>query len=362
MIPWWSTKLGTPEREAMVQAFDSLSFTTGKNTAALENQLAETFNIPYAVVTNSGTSALTMSLLAAGIGPGDKVIVPALTWIATAQAVDMVGAETVLVDVKAGEPIMDPLELRQKLDSAVKAIILVHLNGRTCDLKAIKEICAGRGIRIIEDTCKGIGSETADGYLGTLADMGCFSMGMISLVSVGYGGFVLTRDSELFQKLKCIRDHGVVRDPEEYKYRGANFKISDLLASIGLVQLSKLQGHKQAVLRVYKAYREGLQDFAFGQIRLIDIESGKVPIYTEMKSLYRDDIEKYLRSEGIQVSRYHLPLSKASYLKQKGSYPQAELLCRQSFLLPSGPSQPLENVQKTIAALKRWEQQKKIDL
>jgi perosamine synthetase len=357
MIPWWFTELGHSEKEALNHAFDHCAFTTNGYTANLEKNLAEKFKVPYAVVTNSGSSALTMSLLASGIGPGDKVIVPALTWIATAQAVDMVGAEPVLVDVKHDTPIIDIQMIEQHLDKNVKAIIPVHLNGRECDIEAIKDLCSDKDITIIEDTCKGMLSRSEQNYLGTLADIGCFSMGMISLISVGYGGFLLTHSQQTYQKLLSIRDHGVIRSPEEYRYRGANFKISDLLSSIGLAQLREIEQHKKAVLDVYKCYREGLKNFAYGQVQPIDTKNGKVPIYTEMYSPYRDDIERYLKSKNIQISCYHQPLNTAGYLNQQGHFPHAENLCRHSFVLPSGPSQSQENILSVIDALNAWRPQ-----
>ncbi len=357
MIPWWLTELGTKEKEALIRAFDHRAFTTGRYTAQLEKLLAEKFQVPYAVVTNSGSSALTMSLLAADIGPGDKVLVPALTWIATAQAVDMVGAKAILLDVKQDHAVIDPEQIRQHLDPSVKAIIPVHLNGRECDLAGIKTICKHNNIMLIEDACKGMMSKSPEGYLGTLTDMGCFSMGMISLLSVGYGGFVLTPREETYTKLLHIRDHGVIRVPEEYRLRGSNFKISDLLSAIGIAQLESIEQRRESVLKVYHRYQQGLKYFPFGKIQAIATNDGKVPIYTEMYSPYRNEIAQYLKAKNIQISSYHQPLNQAAYLNQQGDFPHAEDLCRYSFILPSGPSQPEENIEGVIDTLMSWQPQ-----
>jgi dTDP-4-amino-4,6-dideoxygalactose transaminase len=203
----------------------------------VENLAASILDVPYVLMTNSGSSALLMSLMALDIGPGDEVIVPSLTWIATAQAPGILGAKVIACDTLQDQPIIDAKLIESLITPKTKAIIPVHLNGRYCDLDAIKLLARKYHLAIVEDSCKGLFSSRNGNYFGTIGDMGCFSLGMISPVSVGFGGLIATRNLALYDKLKLIRDHGVVRNPENYSLLGFNFKISDLLASLAIPQL-----------------------------------------------------------------------------------------------------------------------------
>lgn len=347
-IPWWSTDIGERELDAVAQAFKSRRFTTGPIVAELESSIARRFDVPYVVATNSGTSALTMALLALEVGKGDEVIVPALTWVATAQAAALLGAKVVLADCLSDAPIIDPEDVKRKVSNKTKAIIPVHLNGRACDLGRLREIARNCGAKLIEDACKAMASRTVGGYLGTLGDMGCFSMGMISLASVGYGGFIVTRDHEIYEMLKLIRDHGVQRKPEAYKILGSNFKISDLLAAIGLVQIARLDERVIRVQAIYERYSSGLSSLPNIRVLNVDIATGKVPIYTELRSGDRDRIVTKLAERGVQTSKFHSALTSAPYLGEQGVLANAEAFARESFIVPSGPSQPLTNVDACI--------------
>jgi len=355
MISWWHTEIEDEERGNIAQALADCRFTHGEWSNKLEAGLCEALDAPYAVVTNSGTSALVMTLLGLGIKPGDEVIVPAVTWIATAQAVALLGAKAILADTIAEAPIIDPEDVARKANSRTKAIIPVHLNGRYCDLERLREIAQEHDAYLVEDTCKGMMSKTPEGTLGTLSDAGCFSMGMISLVSVGYGGFVLPKTKELYDRLRIIRDHGVVREPvEEYRYLAHNFKISDLLTSMGVAQLPKLGSKIAAVAKIHDIYSEGLKNLDYLAVLPIDKAGGKVPLYTELMSPHREQIAGYLQENGVQVSRYHLPLHHAAYLEPEGEFPNAEKFTSQCFMVPSGPAQPMKNIEKVIELLRAW--------
>ncbi len=138
MIPWWYTEIGETEKAIILSAFENKQFSMGPIVADLENSIAKILDVPYVVVVNSGSSGLIMGLLAIGIRPGDEVIVPAITWIATAQAAAILGARVVLVDCFPNSPIINPKEVKKKVTKKTKAIIPVHLNGRACDLDKLR--------------------------------------------------------------------------------------------------------------------------------------------------------------------------------------------------------------------------------
>ena len=261
MINWWFTELGDEERASLLRAFDDRKFSMGSITKELEDKLAEIHGAKYAILTPSGTAALTLSLASLGIGPGDEVIVPSHTWIATAQAASKLGATVVLVDCREDEPIIDPAEVEKVITKKTKAILPVHFHGRACDIVSLLDIAKRNNLFLVEDACKSMYCRTSAGYLGTFGDAGCFSLGMISLLSVGYGGFVIVNDDDLFRRMVLMRDHGLNRVPEdEYEYDGFNFKVSDLTSSIGLAQINRLS--------------EEILVIAVGAVKILNWEGG----------------------------------------------------------------------------------------
>ena len=353
MIPWWYTELGEAEKEKLLEAFSEKRFTISKSVKEVEDRFASLLQVPYTVMVNSGSSALLMALLASGIKAGDEVIVPSLTWIATPQAPALLQAKVTLCDCTEEAPIIDTSYLESIITEKTKAIIPVHLNGRACNLEAIQKIASRYGVAVIEDACKALYSRTSKGFLGTLGDIGCFSLGMISLVSVGYGGMVATRRKDLYEKLLKIRDHGVQRTPESYPHLGFNFKISDLLASLAIPQLKNIEQRAQNSVTIHNLYSDMI-DHPDIRILPIDKKTGSVPIYTEAYSEKREEIIEYLNQKGIQTSRYHIPVHHAPYLHSAGSFENAERFAKNSFILPSGPSQSLEHIKHAIQTINEF--------
>jgi len=351
-IHWWYTEIGEAEKSQVLSAFDRKCFSLGRFTQEFEDRFARILGARYAVATTSGTAAITMALLAAGIEPGDEVIIPDLSWIATANATAILGTKVVLVDCLPDLPLIDPHEVKQKITPHTKAIIPVHLNGRSCRMDKLLEVADGANITLIEDACKALASNTPQGYLGTLGDMGCFSLGMISLVSTGYGGVVVTSDKSLRHKLILIRNQGVPKTGhEKYETMSFNFKISDILTAIGIGQLSRLSEKLDHVHKVYQRYVDGLSSLSYIQVIAVDVASGEVPLCAEVRSGYREEIIAYLDEHGVEALRFHLPLHRAPYLRNTGDFPNASRFAREGFILPCGPSQPMENVDRCLELL-----------
>lgn len=354
-VPWWYTEIGEVEKRSVNSAFSRRAFSMGPVTAELEEKLAEFLDVPYVVAAPTGTAAITMALMASGVGVGDEVIVPDLTWIATAQAVAMLGARVVCADCRPDLPLIDPEEVRKKVTRRTRAVIPVHLNGRRCDMESLGKIARQRRLLLIEDACKALGSGLPGQRLGTLGDLGCYSLGMVSLVSCGYGGAVATRNKRHYERLKCLRWHGVPKKPKEiYATSGFNFKYSDILAAIGLAQMQRVPEKIAHQKKIYEAYRDGLRGLAHLQVIPVDIASGELPICFEVTSARRERIIAYLARHNVEGLRFHLPIHQAAYLKNPGSFPNAARFGRQGFILPCGPSQPLANVERCIDLLRRW--------
>lgn len=354
-IGWWYTHLGEAEKDRVLEAFDHRRFSMGPVAGEFERQFAEKLGVKHVVLAPSGTASLTMALLAAGVGPGDEVIVPALTWIATGNAVALLGARVVLADCQPDSPLVDVSEIEKNITSRTRAIIPVHLNGRACQLDDIKALIADRDITLIEDTCKAMFSRTPQGNLGTLGDLGCFSLGLVSLISIGYGGAVVTNRDDLYEKLLLVRNQGVPAQGEErYVMPSFNFKVSDILAAVGLAQLARLNEKLNHLRAIYDTYVAGLNTLSFLDVIPVDYASGKVALCFEVRSREREAILRYLDDNNIEGLRFHLPLHRALYLDNTGEFPNAAAYAAEGFILPCGPSQPLERVQRCVEVLQAY--------
>ena len=216
---------------------------------------------------------------------------------------------------------------------------------------------------VVEDACKALTSRSTRGYLGTSADFGCYSLGMISILSIGYGGAIVTNDKELYEKLLIIRNQGVeysispthLDSEEAYAMMGFNFKVSDILAAVGLAQVSRLSEKQAHLLRIYRRYEKGLSDLSYIDLIPNKIEFGEIPILVQVMSDYRHEVMNYLDQQGIGTLKEHIPLNRARYLKNTGKFPNSDIFANKGFVLPCGPSQPLENVDRTIEVLQDFQ-------
>ena len=351
-IPWWRTTFNNGESEAIAQAIANEHVSQGPIVAEFERQLSAYLGMPYVVATTSGSMALLMSLLAAGIGPGDEVIVPNRTWIATAHAPYLLGATVKLVDVEEGRPIINAALIERAITAKTRAIIPVHMCGRSADLPAINEIAHRNNLVVIEDAAQALGSRNADGFLGTQSDMGCFSFSVAKIISTGQGGFITTRDEATYRKLVAMRTQGVGDVVNaSWEQPGFNFRFTDILAAIGIQQLKLLPERIEKVKAIYQIYAAGLAGLSFIKLIPVDLVGGEIPVYVEALCESRQELIDFLASRGVQCRPFYPDLNYASYLKNDGNYPQSLPFGRAGLYLPSGPEQPIENISKVIALI-----------
>lgn len=354
-LSWWKSSVGEAEIEKMREAVLNENLAQGPVSEAFENALAEALGVPYVVLVNSGTTALLVSMMAAGIKPGDEVIVPNRTWIATANAPAILGAKVVLVDVLPHIPLMDTAQLRKKITAKTRAIIPVHLNGRSVNMDEVTEIAKERNLIVVEDACQSLFSKNDRGFLGTQSHMGCFSFGVTKLITTGLGGAITTFDRKYYEALKLIRSNGTPTNiTPEYSFVGGNFKCSDILASMGIIQLSKVKEKTAHLNAVYRKYEESLRSFR--SIKLLEIDLKKeIPLYVEILCDKKEALMKHLNSRGI-FPRPALPnLDCAQYFKTDEKFPHATRFTEQGLFLPCGSAQPLCNVERVITALTEFE-------
>jgi dTDP-4-amino-4,6-dideoxygalactose transaminase len=352
-IPWWRTDLGDAEIEAVTRAIRERHIHHGPVCRQLEAGLAEVLQVSHVTVTTSGSVALMLSLLACGVGPGDEVVIPASTFVAPAHAALLLGARVKLVDVCADRPLLDPNRLEAVLTAHTKAIIAAHLDGRACEIEAIRAVAAKAGVRVIEDAAQALFSRGPHGWLGTAADAGTFSMGITKLMTTGEGGFIVTNDEEMNDRLTKLRNHGVIAIADNvFDGLGGNFRLTDLQAAVGLAQLGRLQAKAEAVRRVYRFYAEALAGLSYIELLEVRVDEGELPLWVEVLCAERDKVVSLLAQRGIESKAFHPCLAASPHLASAGNYPNAERFAKLGLTLPSGPDQSEEDLRRVVAALR----------
>ncbi len=351
-VPWWFTDLGEDEIRAIAESIRARHIQCGPVCAELEERLAGILEVPHVVMTSSGSAALAMSLLACGVGPGDEVIIPAATYIATAHACLLAGARIRLVDVLPDRPLIDPSAIEAAVTAKTRAVIAVHLNGAACDMGAVNAVAAKHGLKVIEDAAQAFGSRNAAGALGTQSHVGAFSMSIAKLIATGEGGFVATSDADVHAALLRLRNQGVHSIANNvFDGFGFNFRLTDMLAGMGLAQVAKLPAKTEAVKRLYALYAGQLSGHHYLRMMEMRMDSGEVPLWAIVLCAEREKVADLLEQRGIQTRPVNPCLGKSPHLGTPGRFPNAERFCAAGLRIPSGPDQPLENLERTVAAL-----------
>lgn len=217
-IPIAQPSLGDEENDAVLAVLASGMIAQGPVTAAFEDEFAAYCGVPHAVAVSNGTTALHAALLAAGVGPGDEVVVPAFTFFATASSVSMCGAVPVFADVDPATATIDPADILTKVTEKTKAVIAVHLYGQPCDAAAVKKICDEKDLIFIEDAAQAHGAEYHGTRTGALGDLACFSFYATKNMATGEGGMVTTASDDYDQHLRRVINHG---QSEKYLHTGS---------------------------------------------------------------------------------------------------------------------------------------------
>lgn len=354
-INWWSTSFGEREIALIGESIRSQCVSQGKVTERFESALAQFLGVNHVIAVSNGSSALLCALLAAGISHDDEVIIPNRTWIATAHAVRLLGARVVPVDVEQNRPIIDSSKIEAALTCKTKAIIPVHLNGRSADMVAIHEIANAHHLVVIEDAAQALGSRNSTGLLGTQSDIGCFSLSVAKTISTGQGGFLATNSDIWAERLKAIRTHGVAdtKDPKSWPMLGFNFRFTDVLASIGIEQLKLLPNRIKHLRELYQCYEEGLSRSPFKLIP-VKLEAGEVPVYNEFIVKDREKWINTLSANAIDTRPFYPDIDSASYLNvQTSDFVNSRVFSTKGIYLPSGPNLSLENAKSVISFINK---------
>ncbi len=353
MIGVWNNVLQQKELKNFEAAVTGRNIMEGPVLKEFEDQVKKLLKVDYVVGVSSGTAALALSFMSVGVGPGDEVIVPDLTFIATANAAKFLGADVVVAPVKENWTLLDENHIDKYVTSKTKAIVTVDLNGRIACEGNLREKYAERGIYIIDDACQAFMACGQDGKMaGTNADIACYSFGISKMVTTVMGGLAATNDQNIYEKIKILKRQGMasIFEGNGYMYPGFNFKLPDVLAAIGLGQLERLDSKMQHMLEIDRMYRKELENIE--GITFLGRKSGEHPWMTDIICDDKDKVRKILADHEIQSRPLGMPLHTAPYLQSRGEYGTSDLMRDKMLYLPSGPDQDMKNVEKVIHVLK----------
>jgi dTDP-4-amino-4,6-dideoxygalactose transaminase len=321
----------------MDRLFEQGAFCLGPFVEAFEESVAGYLGAKYAIGVNSGTSALHLALIAAGVGPGDKVLVPSFTFIATVWAALYIGAIPVLCDVDAGSATIDLDDAERRIDGAVKAIIPVHLYGQPANMNAVTEFAASHELTIVEDAAQAIGARYSGNSVGTMGQFGCFSFyPSKNLGAAGEGGLVVTDDAAMARRIRAMRNHA---QEERYIHAevGFNYRMDGLQGLVLSQKLPLLDSWTQTRRNFANAYQERLSDLPLTLPRVVN--GDHVYHLYVVQTNERDRLRDYLLAHGIETGlHYSVPLHRqpclAHFSERHQSYPVAERYAKECLSLP----------------------------
>jgi dTDP-4-amino-4,6-dideoxygalactose transaminase len=340
---------------SIARVLDGCDFILGEELHLFEKEFAEYCGTPYAIGVASGTDALYLACRALGLGNGDEVIVPAMTFASTAFAVSLTGARPVFVDVRDEDALIDPDKIEVALTSHTKAIIPVHLYGNCADMEAVRAIAAKHCLIVIEDAAQAHGAVYAGRRAGSLGDIGCFSFypGK-NLGAYGDGGLMTTRHRDIAERIKLLRNCGSL---VKYHHQeiGLNSRLDALQAAILRVKLKRLDEWNAARRRIAARYDAALRGVA--GIDLTRHTAGGVHHLHVVRLDHREAVLRALNTQGIGAGIHypfalHELIAYASLEYRSGAFPVAENWARRCLSLPIYPELLASDIDRCVAALK----------
>ncbi len=363
-IRWWVPQIGDEEWKFIRQVLDKSFPNEGELTALFERKISELLSCKHTVAVTSGTAALFLALKAASVRVNDEVIVPDVTFIATANAVEMCGAKPVLVDVDPATMTMDPESFRRAVTDRTRAVIVVHVSGRATDMESILGIAKNKNIVVIEDAAEAFMSKHKGKYLGTFGDAGCFSFSAHKTITTGQGGVVVTNSNDIHLRLLELKDHGRrVRGTggdDIHDVVGYNFKFTDLQAAVGLGQLAYLNSRLERMKRTYCLYAEKLKNTEGISLFDFDIKGGEIPQWTDAIAEDRDNLDRYLSARNIDCRRYWHPIHRQKpYMQSDDNFPNSTRLAPKALWLPSAFTLSDSDIQRVTSHILEFVEQRR---
>lgn len=357
--------VGEEEKAAVARVLDSEFLGMGKEVQAFELELQNFFGTKnHVICVNTGTAALHLALLGLDIGPGDEVLVPSITYVASYQAISATGAKAVSCDVNPRTGFLDVKDAEKRITPNTKAIMPVHYASQTSGLKEVYELAKRKNLRIVEDAAHSIGGYSDGKRVGLEGDIICFSFDGIKNITSGEGGAVVTGDKKLAQRIQDARLLGVEKDTEkrfsqgrswvfDVQHQGFRYHMSDIMAAIGREQLKKIEKLAARRKELVQVYLKELKGSA--NVKLLDINfDGIVPhiFVVLVNPQRRDELMIELKEKGVATGLHYHPNHLLSYYKPQYSLPGAESFGASMLTLPLHPDLGEDDVQYVVKCLR----------
>jgi perosamine synthetase len=371
-IPLFKIYWDKKDIKTMREVIESgMNWATGPHIEKFEQELARYVGRKYALVFNSGTSALHALMIAYGFKRGDEIIVPSFTFIATANSSLFVGARPVFAEIEEETFGLDPKDVEKKITEKTKAIIPIHYGGCSCKIKELKKIAKKNNLILIEDAAESLGSRIMNKKIGTFGDSAMFSFCATKVITTGEGGAVVINSREIYEKLKLIRSHGRLETADyfsstqyaDYITLGYNFRMSNILAALGRAQLKKIE-------KVIKIRREKAK---YLTEKLSQIKEIILPLppknYFHIYQMYtirvkkgkkvRDALKDYLNQKGIGAKVYFDPVHLTNFYRKffgykKNSFPLTERISGEVLTLPIYPTLTKKEIDYMVKEIKNF--------
>ncbi len=362
-LPYGRQTIEEEDIQAVVEVLRGDWLTTGPTVEKFEKAFAAATGAAHAVAVNSGTAALHAMMHALRIGPGDEVIVPALTFAATANAVHYQGGTPVFADVRMGSLLLDPASVEARITERTRAIVAVDYAGQPCDYRELQAVADKHGLVLCADACHSLGAHYQDRPVGTLARLSAFSFHPVKPMTTGEGGMVTTDDPGLAARMRTFRNHGITSDFRQREAQGSwyyeidevgyNYRLTDLQCALGLSQLGRVSAWVARRQEIAALYDRHLQSIAVqrlpGRTHAYHIYVVRVP--------QRANVFAKMRESGIGVNVHYVPVHlhpfyRKNYGTAPGLCPVVETACEQILTLPIFPTMKDEDVERVVSALR----------
>ncbi|MEJ2725411.1 MAG: UDP-4-amino-4,6-dideoxy-N-acetyl-beta-L-altrosamine transaminase [Deltaproteobacteria bacterium] len=371
MIPYGRQCLDENDIQAVVEVLRSDWLTTGPKVIEFEKAFADLVGAKEAVAVSSGTAALHAAMYALDIKPGDEVIVPAMTFVATANCVVFQGGKPVFADVDPETLLVDPEEVEKKITSTTRAVIGVDYAGQPCDYDILRDIAKRHNLALVDDACHALGATYNGSPVGSLADLNTFSFHPVKHVTTGEGGMVTTDDSELAKGMRSFRNHGITSDHHQRELQGSwhyemvdlgfNYRLTDIQCALGLSQLKKLSEYIELRNQIAKKYDQAFVEIGEVEpLRVSDAVKHAYHLYVVRlsKNLDRSEVFRNLRKMGIGVNVHYMPVHLHPYYRTLfgfgfGLCPNAEETYERILSLPIFPSMSDKDVESVIESVRK---------
>ena len=359
MIPYGHQWIDDDDIQAVVDVLRSDWLTTGPYVDEFEQEFAEAVDAKYAVSVSNGTAALHAAMFAIDIKPGDEVIVPPMTFAATANCVVYQGGTPVFADVDQDSLLLDPARVEEKITPITKAIIAVDYSGQPCDYEALRDIANRQKLVLVADACHALGGTYKNRPVGSLADLNTFSFHPVKHITTGEGGMITTDDPDLARRMRIFRNHGITTDSRQRYQQGLwfygmeelgyNYRLTDIQAALGLSQLHKLNNWVERRREISRRYDQVFAELSY--LKPLSVRKDVSHAYhlyvvrlkLEQLKATRGEIFAALRDKGIGVNVHYIPVHlhpfyRNHYSTGVGMCPIAEAAYEQIISLPMFPA------------------------